>query len=176
MSVLLIWANNLIHVDCVFLGPHLLRWGGSSSWLTPPLALPAWSSKPLSTSLWGPCEPNLLAEILGVPVQAGWKCLLSLQYLTLKEPNYLMAFLDIKWFKLMSLGMTHSDTHGSLLGHDSALRALPFEWFQIFFSPEYITWPLSILKVICHSVPTHRFISASWSLAPSTWCFNPGRS
>lgn len=35
----------------------------------------------------------------------------------------------------MSLGMTHSDAHGSLLGHDSALRALPFEWFQIFFFP-----------------------------------------
>lgn len=67
--------------------------------------------------------------------------------------------------------MTHCDAHGSSLGHDSVLRALPFEWFQIFLIPEYITWLLSLLKVICHSLPAHRFVSASWSLSPPTWVF-----
>lgn len=61
----------------------------------------------------------------------------------------------------MSLGMTHSDTHNSLLGHDSALKALPLSDFRFVFIFEYITWPLSILKAICRSVLTHRFLSAS---------------
>lgn len=49
----------------------------------------------------------------------------------------------------------------------------PLFWIisDFYFISEYKTWPLSILKVIYHSLPTHRFISASWSLASSAWCF-----
>lgn len=86
-------------------------------------------------------------------------------------PTTYWHFLNIKCFKFMSSGMAHSDVQGSLPGHDSAPGALPFEWFQVIFIPEYITWPSSVWKVICHSVPTPRFISASWSLAPAVWHF-----
>lgn len=48
----------------------------------------------------------------------------------------------------------------------------PSFWkFFFFFNPWIYYLALIHIKVICHSVPIHRFISASWSLAPSAWFF-----
>lgn len=45
-----------------------------------------------------------------------------------------LSLLDVKWFKFTYLGVTHSEVHGSLLGHDSALGALLLNYFRYFLS------------------------------------------